>query len=224
MATKIIVSYDGTENDRDALAFGALLKRAGASLELAYVRHIREAKESAERLAESDAEALLAAGAQSLSDPEIPQHVVLSSSTPAGLRDLAIKVQADMLVFGSAYRTAPRSVDPQPSARALLDGGPVAIGIAPAGFAGVGDYAVTTIAAVAEDGDPCPEETAEALATSLGATLAARGTGGGDLIVVGSKTGTVTGRVTISAAAEYLIELARAPVIVLPRGVALPFG
>ena len=33
----------------------------------------------------------------------------------------------------------------------------------------------------------------------------------------------MTGRVTISAAAEYLIELARCPVVVLPRGVALAF-
>ncbi len=224
MATKIIVSYDGTDNDRDALALARLLKRAGASLELAYVRHIREEKQSAERLAESDAEALLAAGAQELGEPDLPQHVVLSGSTPAGLRDLALDVHADILVFGSAYRTSPGHVDPQPSARQLLDGGPVAVAIAPAGFAHVGEYAVNSIASVAEDGDPCPEETAEALASRLGATLATRGTGGGDLIIVGSKTGTVTGRVTISAAAEYLIELARSPVIVLPRGVALSFG
>ena len=33
----------------------------------------------------------------------------------------------------------------------------------------------------------------------------------------------VTGRVTISAAAEYVIELAHCPVVVLPRGVALAF-
>ena len=39
MATKIIVSYDGTANDTDALALGRLLARAGGSLELAYVRH-----------------------------------------------------------------------------------------------------------------------------------------------------------------------------------------
>ena len=42
-------------------------------------------------------------------------------------------------------------------------------------------------------------------------------------MVVGSKPGTVTGRVTISAAADYLIELARCPVLVLPRGVAVAF-
>jgi nucleotide-binding universal stress UspA family protein len=33
----------------------------------------------------------------------------------------------------------------------------------------------------------------------------------------------VTGRVTISAAAEYVIELSRCPVLVLPRGVAVEF-
>jgi hypothetical protein len=34
----------------------------------------------------------------------------------------------------------------------------------------------------------------------------------------------VTGRITISAAADYLIDLARSPVIVLPRGVPVLFG
>jgi Amt family ammonium transporter len=40
MATTVIVSYDGTDNDRDALArFARVFARAGAALELAYVRH-----------------------------------------------------------------------------------------------------------------------------------------------------------------------------------------
>jgi nucleotide-binding universal stress UspA family protein len=43
------------------------------------------------------------------------------------------------------------------------------------------------------------------------------------MVVVGSKPGSVTGRVTISAAAEYVIELSRCPVLVLPRGVAVEF-
>jgi nucleotide-binding universal stress UspA family protein len=42
-------------------------------------------------------------------------------------------------------------------------------------------------------------------------------------MVVGSKPGGVTGRVTVSAAAEYLIELAHCPVLILARGVALTF-
>src|SRR4249919_3827770 len=144
----IIVSYDGTSNDRDALALGRLLGGAGASLALAYVRHAHEAGSRRERLAAREAEALLAAGAGVLGRPDIPQHVVLSASTPVGLRDLALDRGADLIVFGSEYRTAAGHVDPQASARRLLDGGPIAIAIAPAGFAERSDYEVRSIAAI----------------------------------------------------------------------------
>jgi nucleotide-binding universal stress UspA family protein len=223
MATKIIVSYDGTDNDRDALALGRLLASAGASLELAYVRHAHEAQSGRERLAEQEAAALLQTGATSLGQPDIPRHVVLSASTPEGLRELAVTENADVIVFGSEYRTAPGHVDPQASARRLLDGGPVALAFAPAGFAERGDYEVRTIAPIGEDGDPCTLETAEGLAADLGGTVTPHPSSNVDLVVVGSKPGTVTGRVTISAAAEYLIELSRCPVDVLPRGVAVRF-
>jgi nucleotide-binding universal stress UspA family protein len=223
MATKIIVSYDGTENDRDALALGRLLAGGGAALALAYVRHAHEVQSGRERLAEQEAKTLLAAGAGVLGQPDIPQHVVISASTPAGLRDLAIAQEADVIVFGSEYRTAPGHVDPQASARRLLDGGPVAVALAPSGFAEQSGYAVRTIAAIGEDGDPCTLETAETLAAALGASVAERAGSDVDLVVVGSKPGTVTGRVTISAAAEYLIELSRCPVLVNPRGITVRF-
>lgn len=223
MPTKIIVSYDGTDNDRDALALGRLLTRAGGSLELAYVRHAQESETDRERLAEQDAQSLLDAGAAELGDPTIAKHVILSASTPAGLRDLALATGANVIVFGSEYRTAPGHVDPQASARRLLDGGPIAIGLSPAGFHSQTDYTVGAIGAIGEDGDPCVRETAEAIASRLGGAVAPRATANVDLIVVGSKPETVTGRVTISAAAEYLIELARCPVLVLPRGVAVAF-
>ncbi len=224
MATKIIVSYDGTDNDRDALALGKLLGGAPATIELAYVRHAHEAESGRERLAEDDAGALLASGASALGRPDIPRHVVLSASTPEGLRTLAVSEQADVIVFGSEYRTAPGHVDPQASARRLLDGGPVAVAIAPAGFAEQAAYAVRTIAAISEEGDPCTLETAQALAAHFGATVVEHASGSVDFVVVGSKPGTVNGRVTISAAAEYLIELTRCPVLVLPRGVAVSFA
>lgn len=228
MATKIIVSYDGTENDHDALALGSLLAGTAGSLELAYVRHAHEVESGLERLVETDAEALLAAGASGIGRPDIPQHVLLSASTPDGLRALAVDEEASVIVFGSEYRTAKNHVDPQPSARRLLDGGPAAVAIAPAGFAEAPGYEVKSIVAVGEEGDPCALETAESLAGRSGATVTAgtsRDVGGHpDFLVVGSKPGTVTGRVTLSAAAEYLIELARCPVLVLPRGVAVPFG
>jgi nucleotide-binding universal stress UspA family protein len=223
MATKIIVSYDGTDNDLDALALGRLLAEAGASIALAYVRHAQEVESGRERLAESEAKALLAAGANVLGNPDVPQFVVISGSTPEGLRTLALGEQADVIVFGSEYRTAPGHVDPQASARKLLDGGAFALAFAPAGFADQTDYKVKTIAAISEAGDPCALETAEALASKLGATIAEHASSDVDLVVVGSKRGAVTGRVTISAAAEYLIELSNCPVIVVPRGVTVHF-
>jgi nucleotide-binding universal stress UspA family protein len=223
MATKIIVSYDGSDNDRDALALGRLLGGAGATLELAYVRHALEAETGRERFAEGEATALLKAGAVALGQPEMPTHVVMSGSTSEGLRDLALREHADVIVFGSEYRTAIGHLDPQASARRLMDGGPVALALAPAGFAERSDFTVATVAAIGDDGDPTAQETAETLAARFGATVAVRGGNGADLMIVGSKPGGVTGRVTVSAAAEYLIELARCPVLVLARGVALSF-
>jgi nucleotide-binding universal stress UspA family protein len=223
MAPKVIVSYDGSDYDRDALEFGKILARTGARLELAYVRHTHESEAAREQLAEHEAEELLESGALDLGAPSTPRHVVVSGSTPDGLRDLALESGATMIVFGSEYRTTPGHVDPQASARRLLDGGPIALGIAPAGFHDNNGYAVRTVAAVGEDGDPSALETAEAIAARFGAEVAPRATSEVDLILVGSKPGTPRGRVTISAAAEYLIELTRCPVIVLPRGVAVRF-
>jgi nucleotide-binding universal stress UspA family protein len=200
--TTIIVSYDGTDNDRDALALGRLLAEAGASIELAYVSHDGESVRDV---------------------PDgIPFHIVESASTAEGLRELALSQGAEMIVFGSEYRTAPGHVDPQATARRLLEGGPVALALAPAGFAG-GAHSVKTIRPISEDGDPCTRETAEVLAQRLGAEVVERASRDVDLLVVGSKPGTVNGRVTVSAAAEYLIELAGCPVVILPRGVAVVF-
>ena len=219
--TTVIVSYDGTDNDRDALALGRVLAGAGASLELAYVRHAEEAESGRERLAEDEAKALLRVGAASIGLPDAPQHVVLSGSTAEGLRDLAAERDAAVVVFGSEYRTARGHLDPQPTARRLLDGGPVALALAPAGFSERTGQPVKAIAALSDDGDPCARETAESLAGPLGATVEERASRGAGLLVVGSTPGTVTGRVRISAAAEYLIELADSPVLVLPRGVSV---
>jgi nucleotide-binding universal stress UspA family protein len=211
----VVVSYDGTANDRDALALGKLLARAGASVALAYVRHASDGDASG-------SEALLAAGAAELGG-EVATHVVVSGSTPEGLRALALETGADLIVFGSEYRTARGHVDPQRSARRLLEGGPIALGIAPAGFAEADGFTPASIGAVGEEGDPCVLETAESLATRFEGEVAPAASAAVDLMVVGSKPGTVNGRVRISAAAEYLIELAQCPILVLPRGVAVEF-
>src|ERR1700748_1906468 len=101
MALKIIVSYDDSDNDRDALALGRLLAIQGAELSLAYVRH-----SFGESLEQGDAEDLLARGAESVGTPEIPKHDVVNAGTSVGLTELAEKEGADVIVFGSEYRTA----------------------------------------------------------------------------------------------------------------------
>lgn len=224
MAAKIIVSYDGTENDTDALALGRLLAGAGGSLALAYVRHAAEAEPGRERLAQDEAVELLETGARWLDEPDVPRHVVLSASTPEGLRELAEREGADVIVFGSEYRTTPGHVEPGTSAQRLLEGGPIAVALAPAGLRERGKVAVEKVAYVGDDGDPGPRETADSIASVFGASVVARANGDTGLVVVGSKPGTAAGRVTLSAAAQYLIEMLRCPVLVLPHGVALRFG
>jgi hypothetical protein len=222
MASKIIVSYDGTDSDRDALALGRTLARAGASLALAYVRHQKETG-GREALAEHEAEALLEGGAAWLGNPDVPRFVVLSASTPEGLKDLAVKEQANGIVFGSAYRTTPGHVYPQASAERLLEGGPLAVAVAPAGFVDHADDPIASIAAVDEEGDTSAAQTAASLAAKLGATVEARPSPSAGVLVVGSKAPAVHGTVLISAASAYLVELTRCPAIVLPRGVPLNF-
>ena len=223
MATKIIVSYDGTANDTDALALGQLLARAGGSLALAYVRHAPDPDTGREQLAQKEAEELLENGARWLGDPDVPRHVVLSPSTPEGLRDLAEREQADVIAFGSEYRTTPGHVAAGTSAQRLLEGGPIAVAIAPAGLRDKSGLAIEIVSAVSEEGDPGPEETAASLAAAFGASLETRVDSEMGLVVVGSKPGTAAGRVTLSAAAQYLIEMLRCPVLVLPHGSALRF-
>jgi nucleotide-binding universal stress UspA family protein len=219
----IVVSYDGTANDRDALALGHLLAGGSAPLHLAYVRHTRESDRGREELAQDDAAALLAEGASWLGQPDVPRHVVLSGSTPEGLRELAEREDASVVVFGSEYRTAPGHVDPQQSARRLLAGGPLAVAVAPAGYHEHAPARIETVTAVPGDQDAAATETAESLATALGAELVARPRAPVSLLVVGSKRGTPSGRVTISAAAEYVIETGTSPVLVVPRGRAVRF-
>ena len=63
MHCRIIISYDGTANDDDALALGMALGAGGAGLALAYVRHACEFDFDREVLAQHDATRRLALGA-----------------------------------------------------------------------------------------------------------------------------------------------------------------
>src|SRR4051794_15588784 len=223
LMTKAIISYDGTDNDRDALALGKLLGEAGATLELAYVRHSTEAQPDQEATAQASAEALLTEGAKSLGSPDAPRHVVLSGSTGEGLLSLALDEGADLVVFGSEYRTPKGHLQPGTSAQRMLEGGPVALAIAPAGLHdGIG-LSVKTIGAIGEVGDRSALETAGSLAEKLGAEVADKADVGVDLLVVGSQPLAAPGRVSVTAAAQYVVETSRCPVLVLPRGKTVRF-
>jgi nucleotide-binding universal stress UspA family protein len=223
MAITIIVSYDGTDNDQDALALGRLFGEAGASLALAYVRHAKESQERREELAQQDAERLLESGAERLGQPDVPRYVVLSASTSEGLRALTQQQGADVIVFGSDYRTAPGHVAPGTSAQQLLEDGPAAVAIAPAGLRDRVPLRIETLAAVEEGDDPSASQTAEALAGRLGATVEGRPAHEVDLLVISSHTDAPAGRVSISGAAGYLIETVGCPVLVVPRGTPVRF-
>src|SRR5512132_4022397 len=78
---KIIVSYDDTDNDRDALGLGRALGELGGDVSLAYVRHTQQPDSSREALEEREAEQLLSHGAEALGDENTPTHVVVHAST-----------------------------------------------------------------------------------------------------------------------------------------------
>ena len=120
-----------------------MLADAGAELTLAYVRHTTQTERDREELEEHEAEALLERGARWLGDLEVERRVVVSASTGEGLKWLAEQEQADIIVFGSDYRTAAGHVAPQHSAQTLLEGGPAAVAIAPANYRADRDPQIT---------------------------------------------------------------------------------
>jgi nucleotide-binding universal stress UspA family protein len=217
VSSDLIVSYDGTPNDDDALALGRLLAKTGAGLALAYIRHSREFDPRREQLAQHDAERRLESGLAWLGDPGIPTHVVFSGSTGEGLEQLAESERASVIVFGSDYRTPPGRAEPGTSAQRLLEGGSVAIAVAAAGLRSLSDVAIETIAVSAVDGDAAAQETADALAAKLGASivdLAAET----DLIVVGSQPNGSSRRITLSGSSRTMLNALRGSVIVVPSG------
>jgi nucleotide-binding universal stress UspA family protein len=222
MSTKIIVSYDGTANEDDAIALGRVFARAGAEVALAYVRHTQEPDLEREELAQGEAEELLARGARLFGDSDIARHVVTDRSTPRGLSALAEREGASVVVFCSDSHTAHRHVSVGNSAQQLLEGGPVAVAIAPVGLADDPATSVRSIVAIG-DADGGARATAQALAGALGATIAPVANDDAGLLVVDSRPEAEPGRVAMSASAAHLVEIASCSVLVLPRGVVVAF-
>jgi nucleotide-binding universal stress UspA family protein len=217
--TRIIVSYDGTANENDAIAYGSLLARAGAEVSLGYVRHTDEA------VSDQEAQVVLDRGAALFEGTFASSHAVTDRSTPQGLRALAEQIGAQAIVFCSDSHTAQGHITIGNSAQQLLEGGPVAIGIAPVGLAQQSEASVQRIVGVGEaGGDGSAQATAEALAQALGAQVVPVADDKADLLVIDSRPEAAQGRVSLSSSAAHLIEIATCPVLVTPRGVALSFG
>jgi nucleotide-binding universal stress UspA family protein len=153
----------------------------------------------------------------------MPQHVVQNPATSVGLTELAEKEKADVIVFGSEYRTAAGLVKPGISAHKLLLGGPSAIAVAPANFHASPVVDVNNVGVI-DEGDAAARATADSLAGALGAVCAEYGSGRIDLLVVGSRPEAPAGRVVLSAKSDYAVEDARYPVLVIPRGVSIDFS
>jgi nucleotide-binding universal stress UspA family protein len=224
MNPKVIVSYDDTAADRDALALGRAFGEAGAEVALAYVRHDARSPRHREELHEHEAQDLLARGALQYGEPAPETFVVTDASTPHGLRALIERERADVIVFGSEYRTAPGHIGFGTSARRLLDGGPAAIALAPAGLRHQGDFEVGTIGVLGAEGDEATAATARSLADAVGAEIVTDLVRRVDLLVVASRPEAPAGRVMVSAATEYVIETSRSPVLVVARGTQIEFG
>ncbi len=218
-----IVSYDGTLNDQDALALGAVLQSAGTELVLAYVRHSTLAEHAREELEEHEAESLLERGARWLGKLDVERRVVVRASTGEGLELLAKQTGADLIVFGSDYRTAAGHVAPQASTQKLLDGGACSLAIAPADYGATREHEITTIGLLAELDDAAAIDTAHALASHCDATVT-DAVSGVDLLIVGSRSEAADGHVLLSSQAYSAIDTTSAPVLVVARAVPLQFS
>ena len=218
MSTDVLISYDGTANDDDALALGRLLAPDSTSVALAYIRHSPEFDPQREELARHDAERRLEQGAARLGRTDLARHVVFSGSTGAGLEDLASSEGASLIVFGSDYRTPPGHAEPTTSAQRLLEIGEIGIAVAAAGLRDEPNAGIDSIAVPAVVEDESARQTAEALAQKLGARVLAAEAADADLIVVGSQPGAPAGRVVLSGSARTMLDASRGSVLVVPSG------
>jgi len=94
----------------------------------------------------------------------------------------------------------------------------VAIAVAAAGLRSLGDAGIKSIAVSTVAGDTAAQETADALAAKLGASIVESGGGDIDLIVVGSQPSASSRRITLSGSTRTMLNAARGSVLVVPSG------
>lgn len=219
MAPTIVVSYDGTPDDDDALALGKVFAGSGSSVALAYVRHSRLRDAAAEAREEQAAAKLLERGMAELGG-DVPTYVLFNPSTADALTELIVSEGFDVIVFGSSYRTPAGHVAPGRASSQLLDGGPAAVALAPAGFRET-EHQLGKVAVVST----APGDAADQTARSFGADVVPAPAADADLLVIASRTGVPKGKASIPAASEQLAEEAAfCPVLVVANDTPLDFS
>jgi nucleotide-binding universal stress UspA family protein len=131
--TKLLVGYDGTPEGEDALALARLLAAPlGAAMVAACVAPVPHRLGARDRLArhERRAEQTLAAAA----GDDLQRRPVVSASPARGLFELVEHEHADLLVVGSSHRGGLGVLMAGGVGRALLQGAPCPVAIAPRGY------------------------------------------------------------------------------------------
>lgn len=219
MAPRIVVSYDGTPDDDDAIALGKLFAGYGCLVALAYVRHSKLSDSAAEGREEQAAAKLLERGTEHFGG-DVPTFVLFNPSTADALAELMVREGFDVIVFGSSYRTPAGHVAPGRAAQQLLDGGPAAVALAPAGLRDQQPQ-IRKVAVVAN----APGDAAAQTAQSFGVEVVPAPAADADLLVLASRPTVPQGKASIPAASEQLAEEAAfCPVLVVANGTPLDFS
>lgn len=134
MARKLVIGYDGTPEGEDALALARLLapplKAELVAASVKAVPHPRpRGHEWRERL-EQEAEQTLAGA----TGDGLQRRAVVSSSPARGLFQLAEDEGAELLAIGSSHHSGLGAVLAGSVGRALLQGAPCPVAIAPRGY------------------------------------------------------------------------------------------
>jgi nucleotide-binding universal stress UspA family protein len=169
--TRLLVGYDGTPEGEDALALARVLGAPlGAETVAACVTalpHRPGARQQLPRL-EWEAEETLAAA----TGDDLERRPVVSSSAARGLFELADEEQVDMLVVGSSHHSGLGAVLAGSVGRALLQGAPCPVAIAPRDYRSQ-DLDRLRVLQIGYDGSP---EAERALDGAIELALAAEAT------------------------------------------------
>jgi len=152
MYSKIIVGYDGSDQAKDALAFGKELADAtDAELLVAGVFVIYPTRAGIDP-AVHEAQAEFAKDLeQAASSVDAAAQPIVSVSPARGLHEAAEELGADLILVGSAHYGPLGQILVGSVGLALLHGAPCAVGIAPRGYRDREDSGIGTLA-VAFDG------------------------------------------------------------------------